>query len=151
MHAGSRPRQHTPSKGSHFSVRRALPTFLPVVVAVVLLPLIAFASPPDPSWVAGIYDGADGDDIVTLVDDIASIEAGSPPTVPRHHRSFQQLLVSRSDISSGFSSRPFSRGPPPPSALLSARCAYVSSRLLDPVAAALLREAFLALTGTRAD
>ena len=40
---------------------------LPVVVALMLLPTAAFASPPDPSWIAGVYDGSDGDDIVTLV------------------------------------------------------------------------------------
>jgi len=36
-------------------------------MALILLPVIAFASPPDPSWIAGIYDGADGDDVVTFV------------------------------------------------------------------------------------
>jgi hypothetical protein len=48
-------------------MRRALSPFLPIIVALILLPAVAFASPPDPSWIAGIYDGADGDDIVSLV------------------------------------------------------------------------------------
>jgi hypothetical protein len=32
-----------------------------------ILPALAFASPPDPSWLAGIYDEADHDDVVVLV------------------------------------------------------------------------------------
>ena len=31
------------------------------------LPMLAHASPPDPSWIPGIYDDADFDDVVTLV------------------------------------------------------------------------------------
>jgi hypothetical protein len=43
-----------------------------LVVGLVLaftsaLPALAHASPPDPSWVPGIYDDADFDDVVTLV------------------------------------------------------------------------------------
>jgi len=49
------------------SMRQAPSTLLPIIVALTLLPTMAFASPPDPSWIAGIYDGADGDDIVVLV------------------------------------------------------------------------------------
>jgi hypothetical protein len=49
--------------------RRVLPTALLIAIALVLgvLPAMAYASPPDPSWVAGIYDGADYDDVVVLV------------------------------------------------------------------------------------
>jgi len=31
------------------------------------LPALAQASPPDPSWIPGIYDDADFDDVVTRV------------------------------------------------------------------------------------
>lgn len=31
------------------------------------LPALAHASPPDPSWIPGIYDAADFDDVVILV------------------------------------------------------------------------------------
>jgi len=31
------------------------------------LPALAYASPPDPSWIEGIYDDADSDDVVVLV------------------------------------------------------------------------------------
>jgi hypothetical protein len=46
---------------------QALAASLLVALALILLSPIAFASPPDPSWVAGFYDDADGDDIVSLV------------------------------------------------------------------------------------
>jgi hypothetical protein len=59
---------------------------LPVALALVLLPAIAPASPPDPSWVVGIYDGADGDDVVTLIADNAATAVGMllqiPPPLP---------------------------------------------------------------------
>jgi len=39
---------------------------------------MAFASPPDPSWIAGVYDGADGDDVVNLVCDTWAASAAAP-------------------------------------------------------------------------
>jgi len=39
-----------------------------LVLAVGLaLPVLAHASPPDPSWIPGVYDDADFDDVVTRV------------------------------------------------------------------------------------
>src|SRR5215510_8315319 len=67
MRSGSCPRQQTPPPEPSRSMWRAILTLLPIAPALILLPAIAFASPPDPSWIAGIYDGADGDDIVNLV------------------------------------------------------------------------------------
>jgi len=75
MRSRSCPRQQMAPAGPPRSMRRALFPFLPIIVAVILLPAIAFASPPDPSWIAGIYDGADGDDIVSLVYDAAGAHA----------------------------------------------------------------------------
>ena len=69
MRSGSCPRQQTPLPEPCRSMWRTILTLLPVAPALILLPAIAFASPPDPSWIAGIYDGADGDDIVSLVYD----------------------------------------------------------------------------------
>ena len=37
-----------------------------LVVPAVLL-VLAYASPPDPSWIPGVYDDADGDDVVVQV------------------------------------------------------------------------------------
>ena len=61
------PRQQAASTVLCRSTSRVSFTPLPVVLALILLPAVAFASPPDPSWIAGIYDGADGDDIVSLI------------------------------------------------------------------------------------
>jgi len=122
-------------------MRRMGLTFLPVIVTLVLLPLIAFASAPDPTWITGIYDGVDGDDIVTMVDDIAGLDLELPSALPQLHCSFHQGLVSRSEISSAFSSEPASRGPPRPSALISLHTAAASRKSCQvPVAAALLGE-----------
>jgi len=60
MRPGSRPRQQTPLPALSRSTSRVSSTLLSVILALILLPAIAFASPPDPSWIAGIYDGADG-------------------------------------------------------------------------------------------
>src|SRR5262245_7754102 len=38
-----------------------------VLIAPALILVIAYASPPDPSWIPGVYDDADYDDVVTLV------------------------------------------------------------------------------------
>src|SRR5262249_62202788 len=97
--------------------RRASPSFLSFSLALVLPPLIACISPADPFWIAGIHDGADGDDIVTLVDNITGVGAESTPALPGLHCSFHRVLTSKSDIKVGFTSRPFSRGPPRPSGL----------------------------------
>ena len=37
------------------------------------LPLLAHASPPDPIWLPGIYDGADYDDVIGLLTDTAAV------------------------------------------------------------------------------
>ena len=67
MRSGFRPRQQMPLPEPSPSLWRAMPISLSIVVTLILLPAIAFASPPDPSWIGGIYDGSDGDDIVSLV------------------------------------------------------------------------------------
>src|SRR5262249_19322078 len=59
-----------------------LSTLPSLLVALILIAPIAVASPPDPSWIAGIYDGADGDDVVTLVYDTPGSTAAPPTHVP---------------------------------------------------------------------
>lgn len=48
-----------------FPLSQILPIVL--VLALGMLAPLAHASAPDPSWISGIYDGADYDDIVVLV------------------------------------------------------------------------------------
>ena len=66
--------------------KRSVIPFLPLVLLVVLvlaapalLLALAYASPPDPTWIPGIYDDADYDDVVTL---ITSAPAHVAPEVP---------------------------------------------------------------------
>ncbi|HEV8441102.1 MAG TPA: hypothetical protein VGT40_23685 [Methylomirabilota bacterium] len=37
------------------------------VSVLMALTALAYASPPDPAWVAGVYDEADHDDVVVLI------------------------------------------------------------------------------------
>jgi len=78
MRSGSCPRQLRPPTEPSRSMWRAISTSLPIVAALILLPAIAFANPPDPSWIAGIYDGADSDDIVTRVYETVAINTAAP-------------------------------------------------------------------------
>src|SRR5215813_12151931 len=78
MRSGSCPRQQTPLPEPSRSMWRAV---FPIALTLILLPAIAFASPPDPSWIAGIYDGADGDDIVNLVYETSAANAPAPSHV----------------------------------------------------------------------
>src|SRR5262249_36641286 len=88
MGSGSCLRPETPRMAVCRSKNRVSSIPLPVVLALVLLPTIAFASPPDSSWIAGIYDGADGDDIVNLVYETSAASAavssyiGPLPSMP---------------------------------------------------------------------
>ncbi len=50
-----------------------------LLLAPVALPGLAHASPPDPTWIQGIYDDDDGDSVVTL---IASGTGHAPEAVP---------------------------------------------------------------------
>jgi len=102
-----------------------LATFFSIIVALILIAPIAFASPPDPSWIAGVYDGADGDDVVTLVYETAGIEGVSLGSVLALSRASNVSLASGADPVHGFPLYRFTRGPPSPS-LSSSMCAHVS-------------------------
>ena len=45
-----------------------------LLVALVALTALAYASPPDPTWIAGIYDAADYDDIVGFLIETSAVE-----------------------------------------------------------------------------
>jgi len=86
MRSGSCPQQQMRPAGPPHFMMQPLATFFPIIVALILLPAIAFASPPDPSWIAGIYDGADGDDIVSLVYETAVAHAAERSHIAPHPR-----------------------------------------------------------------
>ena len=103
---------------------RALAALLPRKVAIgalILLPTLGFASPPDPPWIAGIYDGADGDDIVNLVYDTAAAHMADGPHITA--RPCLRKLAPES-IAQGVSSHRFAgkpRAPPVPGSAILAR------------------------------
>ena len=48
-----------------------------ILLVLAALPSLAYASPPDPSWIPGLYDNADYDDVVVLVtSETASVGPG---------------------------------------------------------------------------
>jgi len=49
-----------------------------LILALGSLPTLGFASPPDPTWIAGIYDDADADDVVVLVTSTTSCDVTAP-------------------------------------------------------------------------
>jgi hypothetical protein len=54
------------------------------VVALLTLGAVAYASPPDPTWVAGLWDNGDHDDVVMLVTSMAAAADANlvPDVVP---------------------------------------------------------------------
>jgi len=58
--------------GSGLGASVRLVTLLAIVLGIVL-PALAAASPPDPTWIPGLYDDADFDDVVTHIGFLAGI------------------------------------------------------------------------------
>jgi len=111
------------------SMWRAISISLPIVLALILLPVIAWAIPVDPSWIAGIYDDADGDDIVSLVSETSA--ANTAP--PSHLGPFPYLLeVSLEDIGRTVPDRYVTRGPRSPPVLCSLEFTHVFNSLPPP-------------------
>jgi hypothetical protein len=57
---------------------------LVLVVSIATLTALAYASPPDPSWIAGWYDDVDFDDVVNYLTSSASLidDVGSRDLLP---------------------------------------------------------------------
>lgn len=90
----------------------AVPALL-VALGLAMLPALAYASPADPSWVTGVWDGADSDDVVVLVG--FSVKAVAAPAIS-HDRPARRLCVvaSRDDAPSApLRDVVRSRAPPP--------------------------------------
>ena len=118
MRSGSCPRQQTAPPELSRSMWRALFILLPIAPALILLPAIAFASPPDPSWIAGVYDGADGDDIVNLVYETSAAKTAAPSHVGPLPCLLEISLEGLVHSAPGKRFTPGPRGPPARSSLL---------------------------------
>jgi len=53
-----------------------------VLATGLALPALAHASPPDPSWIPGVYDDADFDDVVVRVTSATGSVDPEPPDAP---------------------------------------------------------------------
>ena len=67
---------------------KAVGVFRGVLAMVILLFVgslasLAYASPPDPTWIPGVYDDADFDDVVGLVELGAGVVVSAELTVAR--------------------------------------------------------------------
>jgi hypothetical protein len=48
-------------------MRAVVPVVTLLLLALSALAPLALASPPDPLWIGGVFDGADGDDVIVAV------------------------------------------------------------------------------------
>ena len=129
MRPGSSPRQPLSPPEPSRSVGQVIAAALPIVLVLILLPPLAFVSPPDPSWVAGFYDGADGDDIVSLVYETSAANQ----TAPSHLGPLPCLLeVCLEGIARYVPERHFTRGPRSPPVLRSPELVSVFNSLPPP-------------------
>jgi len=110
-------------------MQHAISISLPIVLALVLLPVIALAIPVDPSWIAGVYDDADGDDIVSLVYETSAANTALPSNLGP----LPCLLdMSPEEIGRNVPDRYVTRGPRSPPALCSLEFAHVFNSLPPP-------------------
>jgi len=110
-------------------MRRAISISPPIVLALILLPVIAFAIPVDPSWIAGVYDDADGDDIVSLVYETSAANTAPPSHLGPLPRLLEMLLES---IGRNVPDRYVTRGPRSPPVLCSLEVTEVFNSLPPP-------------------
>jgi len=103
--------------GDRPGMKRAIPIFRSFGTVGFLVFAVAFVSPPDPWWITGIYDGADGDDaavddVVTHRHETAAVTSVPKQPFPPLSGLSEMLIVSRSRVVPGFPAMQFTRGPP---------------------------------------
>src|SRR5262245_3457311 len=110
-------------------MQHAISISLPIVLALVLLPVIALPIPVDPSWIAGVYDDADGDDIVSLVYETSAANTALPSNLDP----LPCLLdMSPVEIGRNVADRYVTRGPRSPPVLCSLEFTPVFNSLPPP-------------------
>jgi len=146
MRPGWCPRHPLSPPVSSRSMQQAIAAALPIVLALILLPPLAFASPPDSSWVAGFYDGADGDDIVSLVYETSAANAPGPS-----HVGLLPCLtgISPEDIVRIVPGNRLTRGPRAPPPLRSPEFAHVFNSLPPPAPGKAASVTFPSITKSR--
>ena len=76
-----------------------------LVLVALLAPMLAAANVPDPTWILGMYDGGDADEILALVWDETPALAPAPPALLEPHA----VVV---EVSSPVARAAVSRAPP---------------------------------------
>ena len=72
-----------------WEARRAalgIPATLSLLIVVVLGPALARGAPPDPTWIDGVWDAADGDDAALAASGLEAVDDPSPGHVGDHDR-----------------------------------------------------------------
>jgi hypothetical protein len=79
--AGALAREYPPAvTRAAIPVRLGRLMALPLTFCLVTLTSLCHASPPDPTWIAGLYDDGDHDDVVLDVTGAMAV----PPALPPH-------------------------------------------------------------------
>ncbi len=95
--------------------RRAfVPTVLFVSVTIVALTTLALASPPDPVWIAGLWDDADDDDVIILATCSVAIVERHLVSDSRRDGRIVGLIVSVDDSSASVLTPPANQTRAPP-------------------------------------
>src|SRR5215510_496143 len=68
-----------------------------VVVAMMSLAVLAYASPPDPDWIGGLWDNGDYDDIILLVTSGVGVADSHATEVARPFVSVSPLTTAEDD------------------------------------------------------
>jgi len=101
---------------TRFLSPKCLQILIPVFIALLIgLRALAFADPPDPTWISGFWDAGDYDDVIIhITSHLGSAETSPDCSVPR-----PRMLVwvgptdDESLVTHPFISRFLPRGPPP--------------------------------------
>jgi hypothetical protein len=65
---------------SHVTCTARVAFVVVLMATIAVLAPIAYASPPDQTWLAGIYDDGDFDDVVVLIASSVGLADTPPPT-----------------------------------------------------------------------
>jgi hypothetical protein len=91
-------------------VRRFVGAIL--VLVALLAPVLAAANVPDPTWIAGMYDGGDADEILALVWDETPALAAAPPALLEPHAIVLELSAPVAPAAPPVARAAASRAPP---------------------------------------
>ena len=85
---------------------------LVLLAPVIGLTALAYASPLDPSWIQGIYDGADADDVILLLTEAGGVTPSLLPEVSRLQVVAEIAQHARTRVATATVSTLQSRAPP---------------------------------------